>query len=65
VITQLLNTLFVQSQGAYLRLDHDTLKVEIDGQTKLQVPLHHLGGLALFGNVLMLDLWDRLPATSC
>jgi len=53
VITQLLNTLFVQSQGAYLRLDHDTLKVEIDGQTKLQIPLHHLGGLALFGNVLI------------
>ncbi len=53
MITQLLNTLFVQSQGAYLRLDHDTLKVEIDGQTKLQIPLHHLGGLALFGNVLI------------
>lgn len=53
MITQLLNTLFVQTQGAYLRLDHDTLVVEIQGETRLQVPLHHLGGLALYGNVLI------------
>lgn len=53
MISQLLNTLFVQTQGAYLRLDHDTLKVEIEGQIRLQIPLHHLGGLALFGNVLI------------
>lgn len=53
MISQLLNTLFVQAQGAYLHLDHDTIKVEVDGQLKLQIPLHHLGGLALFGNVLI------------
>ena len=34
----LLNTLFVQTQGAYLRLDHDTLKVEVEGQVRLQGP---------------------------
>lgn len=50
---QLLNTLFVQTQGAYLRLDHDTLCVEADGALLLRVPLHHLGGLVLFGNVLI------------
>ena len=50
---QLLNTLFVQTQGAYLRLDHETIKLEVERETKLQVPLHHLGGLALFGNVLL------------
>jgi CRISPR-associated protein Cas1 len=49
---QLLNTLFVTTQGAYLRLDHDTVKVELEGETKLQVPLHHLGGFVLFGNVM-------------
>ena len=53
MIKQLLNTLFVQSQGAYLRLDHDTLVIEVQGETRLQVPLHHLGGLALYGNVLI------------
>lgn len=49
---QLLNTLFVMSEGSYLRLEHETVKVELDGATKLQVPLHHLGGLVLFGNVM-------------
>jgi len=53
MIKQLLNTLFVQSQGTYLHLDHDTVMVEVQGKAKLQVPLHHLGGLALFGNVLI------------
>lgn len=49
----LLNTLFVQTSGAYVRLDHETLKVEIDGEVRLQVPLHHLGGLVLFGEVMV------------
>ncbi|NJC87971.1 MAG: type I-C CRISPR-associated endonuclease Cas1 [Desulfuromonas sp.] len=48
---QLLNTLFVMSEGSYLRLEHETVRVELDGATRLQVPLHHLGGLVLFGNV--------------
>lgn len=48
---QLLNTLYVQAQGAYIRLDHDTLKVEVDRVVRLQVPLHHVSGLAVFGNV--------------
>lgn len=51
--TQLLNTLYVQSQGAYLRLEGETLRVDIDGELRLQVPLHHLGGLVVFGNVLL------------
>jgi len=49
----LLNTLYVQTQGAYLRLDHETLRVEVDKELKLQVPLHHLGALALFGEVMI------------
>ena len=53
MIRQLLNTLFVQTQGAYLRLDHETLKLEVEREVKLQAPLHHLGGMVLFGNVLV------------
>ncbi len=49
----LLNTLYVQTPGAYLHLDHETLKVEIEGKMRLQVPLHHLGGLVLFGEVMV------------
>ena len=50
---QLLNTLYVMTEGSYVHLDHETLKVEVDGTTKLQVPLHHLGGVVCFGNVMM------------
>lgn len=48
----LLNTLYVQTQGAYLRLELDTLKVEVEKAIRLQVPLHHLGALVLFGEVM-------------
>jgi len=50
---QLLNTLYVQSPDAYVRLDHDTLRVEIEGRNYLQVPLQHLGAIVLFGNSMM------------
>jgi CRISPR-associated protein Cas1 len=48
---EILNTVYVQTQGTYLRLDHETLKVEVDNESK-QIPLHHLGGIVAFGNVL-------------
>jgi len=50
---QILNILYVQTQGSYLRLDHDTLQVEIEKQKAFQMPLHHLGGITVFGNVLL------------
>ena len=50
---QLLNTLYVTTEGAYLRADHDTLRVEVEKETKLQVPFHHLGGVVCFGDVMM------------
>ena len=36
---QLLNTLYVQTPRSYLHLDHETLKVKLEGETRLQVPL--------------------------
>lgn len=53
MLKQLLNTLYVQAQGTYVRLDHETLKLEVERELKLQVPLQHLGGMAIFGNVLV------------
>jgi len=50
---QLLNTLYLTTEGAYLRLDHDTLRIEVERETKLQVPIHHLGGIVCFGDVLV------------
>lgn len=48
---QLLNTLFVTSQGAYLSREGETVLVRSDGQKKLQVPIHTLGGIVCFGQV--------------
>jgi CRISPR-associated protein Cas1 len=48
---QILNTLYVLTQRAYLHLDHDTLKVNVEKVTRLQVPLHHLGAVCCVGDV--------------
>lgn len=51
MLKELLNTLFVQAQKTYIRLDHETLKLEVEREVKLQTPLQHIGGMVLFGNV--------------
>jgi CRISPR-associated protein Cas1 len=38
---QLLNTLYVTQSESYLRLENDTLCVEIERKVRLRVPLHH------------------------
>lgn len=52
-VHQLLNTLYVMAQRAYVHADHETLRVEVDGKPALQVPLHHLGAVMCFGDVLV------------
>lgn len=49
----LLNTLYVMTAGSYLHLDNDTVRVEIERETKLRVPLHHLGGIVTVGDILI------------
>jgi CRISPR-associated protein Cas1 len=46
---QLLNTLYVTTPEAYLRLDNDTLRVEVERETRLRVPLHHLNSVVCLG----------------
>ncbi len=48
----LLNTLFVTTQGAYLNKDGECVVVTVEQQERLRVPVHHLGGLICFGNVM-------------
>lgn len=48
---QLLNTLYVQTPRAFLHLEGETVKVKVEGELKLQVPLHHLGALVCVGDV--------------
>lgn len=58
---QLLNTLYVTTPESHLCLDNNTLRVEVAKETKLRVPLHHLGTVACFGHVsVSLPLMHRL-----
>ena len=41
-VKQLLNTLYVTTQGAYLARDGDTVAVRVEHETKLRVPIHTL-----------------------
>lgn len=50
---QLLNTLYVTQPDSYLHLDNDTLRVEIERETRLRVPLHHLSAVVCFGHVMV------------
>lgn len=49
----LLNTLFVMTPNAYLRLENSTVRIEVEGEKRLQVPLHHLGSIVCFGNIMV------------
>lgn len=46
-----LNTLFVMTQGAYLRKDGEAVAVRIEKQTRLRVPLINLSGIVCFGRI--------------
>jgi CRISPR-associated protein Cas1 len=47
------NTLYVLTQGAYVHKDHQTVRVECEGQTRLRVPLHNVESVTLFGRVMV------------
>lgn len=46
-----LNTLFVTTEGAYLRKDGQAIAVRIEKETRLRVPLHNLDSVVCFGRV--------------
>jgi len=49
----LLNTLYVLKERGYVRLDNETVRVEVDGETAGRVPMHHLGGLVLGADTMI------------
>lgn len=49
---KLLNTLYVNSQGSYIHKEGETIVVEREQQKLLQLPVHTIGGIVCFGNVL-------------
>lgn len=50
---QIQNTLFVLSQRAFLRLQTETVRVEVGGVERLRVPLLHVSSVVVFGNVML------------
>lgn len=48
---QVLNTLYVSTEGTWLRLEGETLVAMIEKEKRLQVPLHHLGAIVCIGRV--------------
>ena len=50
---QILNTLYVMTPNAYVHLENDTVRIDVEHEKKLQVPLHHLGSMVCFGSVML------------
>jgi CRISPR-associated protein Cas1 len=47
-----LNTLFVTTQGSYLAKEGETIVVKVEKEVRLRLPVHTIGGIVCFGNVL-------------
>ena len=47
------NTLYLTTPGTVVVKDHLTLRVEIEKQTRLTVPIHHLESICAFGQVVV------------
>jgi CRISPR-associated protein Cas1 len=50
---ELLNVLYVLTQGTMLHLDHDTVRIEVERETRLRVSLSRLSGIVVFGQVTL------------
>lgn len=48
---QYLNTLFVTTDGAYLRKDGQAVAVRVEKEIRLRIPLHNLDGIVGFGRI--------------
>lgn len=46
-----LNTLFVTTEGAYLKKDGQAVVVRIEKENRLRLPLHNLDGIVCFGHI--------------
>lgn len=47
------NTLYLTSQGSYVSRDHLNLRIEVDRELKLAVPIHHLESVCIFGQTMV------------
>jgi len=49
---KLLNNLYVSTQGSYLRKEGETVVIEQEQKKVLQLPIHTIGDIVCFGNIL-------------
>lgn len=49
---KLLNTLYVSTQGVYLRQEGETVVAELERKVVMRLPIHTLAGVVCFGNVM-------------
>lgn len=49
----MLNTLYVNTEGAWLRKDGENIVMEVDGAERARLPVHMLGGVVCIGRVLL------------
>lgn len=47
-----LNTLFVTTQGTYLSKEGETVVVKVEKEIRLRIPIHTIGGIVCFGNIM-------------
>ena len=47
------NTLYLTTPNSYISRDHLTLRIEVDRELKLAVPIHHLESVCIFGPSLV------------
>jgi CRISPR-associated protein Cas1 len=47
------NTLYVMTPLSYLHLENSTVRVDVEHEKKLAVPLHHLGAVVCFGSIMV------------
>lgn len=59
---RLLNILFVTSHGSYLSREGETVFVQVEGQTRLRLPIHTLSGVVCFGRVMCTPPLSQLCA---
>ena len=50
---KLQNTLYITTQGSYLHKERETLVVEQERKKVAQLPVHSIGHIFCFGNVLV------------
>ncbi|MBF0429349.1 MAG: type I-C CRISPR-associated endonuclease Cas1 [Magnetococcales bacterium] len=50
---QIENTLYVMTHNAYIHLENEAVRVDVDHKERLRVPLHHLGSVVTFGNIMI------------